>query len=940
MGAHPSIIEGGKENGIAEMTLNLSNGLVGLSLMTGGHAFATVGAGIAFESRAVRTAKAQFTAEPTTPPWKQPADRLPFSAQLSAIKAMRTIIDKSGTGVDLLPPDIQTSFTTYKALDRLRTLAEAAASTTASDAQRKSMQIAFAKGMTDLETFLSKAPSDQVNIAFGQPSRYTKSVGIAAPDKYAMKGPMLVEQRADAIPGLTGQEKFTIALSKPGGSDSITVDLATGPQPPTLDAIADAFNQAIAAVPMRNPDGSLYLDANGETQPRWLVRFVPEKGEDGWGFNIKTPMGVEQVAITEASAKDSLIVAAGQTALDAPTSAQVFRIDDPAGAASRTTIAGISSLDRVATERAELLAKNAPPSKLVLPVKKGDEPPPPPNYDVNADTDAAAIATDAYGNSYIVGTTAGDFGAIRSDGDDNLFLTKVDSQGRVLWQRGLGAGGSSEGAAVTVGADGSVTVAGTVNGNFDGASTDGDMLVARFTADGDEEFATVVRNAGADVAQALAVGSDGSVYVGGRASGNGGDAYLARLDASGRITERRKIDLGGSERITSLAVDGDGNLLALMNANGVASVRKMDGGSLATDLASIDLGTADARALAMAADGSIAVGGMTSAALAGTQVNGTGGGRDGFVATLDAGLASARVTYLATAEEDQVDSLTFLDGTLYAGGRTTGALGGDPRRGAVDGFVARIDAATGTVAGVTQFGQPQLRTEPVQVAVAKSADSAVSALGFAAGPINPPVSDKLVAQTALRAGDQFAVRVNDGTVRKITIGEDDTLKSLADRLRTITGSKVKLTTPLVDGERTLRIDPKAGNSIELIAGPEGSDALSKLGLDAQRIVVPPPVDDDAPKVRPGGSFGLGLTHAFNLSTLDDAKLSLKKLKEAVSMSQTAYRSLYWDDTKAMMVDGTAGALRKGGSTARQQSQLANYQAALNRLATPNTSFGF
>jgi hypothetical protein len=366
---------------------------------------------------------------------------------------------------------------------------------------------------------------------------------------------------------------------------------------------------------------------------------------------------------------------------------------------------------------------------------------------VYANTDAAAVVTDAQGNSYVVGTTKGDLGANLSDGDDNLFLTKVDGDGKVVWQRSLGAGGSSTGAAVSIAADGSIVVAGTVNGNFNGATTDGDMVVAKYADNGDEKFSTVVRSTGTDTAKAVAVGADGSVFVGGKVSGaGGGDAFVARIDATGKVAERRTIGGAASEAINGLAVDGDGNVLALVSQNGVAQVRKLQGDSLSTELGSIDLGTADARAIAVAADGTIAVGGAASAALNGTQVNATSGARDGFVTRIDSSLGNASTTYLGTAADDQVDSIAFMGNDLYAGGRTTGDLAAT-RRGPTDGFVSRIDTATGAIQSTNQFGQSLLRTEPVRISADVGGASAVSALGFGRGTINPEISAKVTTQT-------------------------------------------------------------------------------------------------------------------------------------------------------------------------------------------------
>lgn len=924
------------------MTINFSNSLTGLSLLTGSNAFTSISE-VTFESKAVRAAKALFTLDATTPPWKETQANVPLSTQVSTIKAMKTIIDKAGTGAETLPKDVQTSFIAYKALERLRVLAEAATTKTTSDAQRASLQTSFAKGLADLQTFLTSAPSDKVSIAFNQPNRGLNSVGISAPDQYEIAGKGLVASRTDAIPGLTGSEKFSITLARPGATDVVTVDLSAGAQPPTIDSVVGQINAAITAMPALNPDGTVRLDATtGEPVPKWKVRFEAERGADGkWGMKLDAPTGLERVTLDEIGAKDALVVATGQTALDAPTATTVFRLDDPAGTATRKTMTTIAALDREATEQAALLGKVTTTTTVKTDFDGNTTTVKEKSTAVYANTDAAAVVTDAQGNSYIVGTTKGDLGANRSDGDDNLFLTKLDGEGKVVWQRSLGAGGSSSGAAATLGADGSVVVAGKVNGSFNGASTDGDMVVAKFDAEGDEQFSTVVRSTGTDAAKAVAVGADGSIFVGGRTATGGGDAFVARIDSTGKLADRRTIAGAGSESVNGLAVDASGNVLALVSSNGVTEVRKLQGSALSTDLGSISLGTADARAIAVAADGTVAVGGATSSTLAGAQVNAKGGGRDGFVARIDSALSGASVTYLATAEDDQVDSIAFMGGEIYAGGRTTGELGA-PRRGSTDGFVARIDSASGAVSNVNQFGASLLRTEPVRVAAAQGGASSLSALGFGRGTINPEVSEKLTTQTALRAGDSFSIRVDGGALRKVTIEKDDTLTTLGDRIRSMIGaSKGTVTTPKSSATRSLRIDTKPGHSIELVAGAEGTDALSKLGIEPQRIESPEKVSDKAPRVRPGGSFGLMLTEALNLTTIDSAKVAMKKVEDAISMSQTAYRSLYWDDGKATMVDGVKNSATGKQSTARESAMLKNYQAALSRLSagTP-TSYGF
>src|SRR3546814_8902072 len=69
---------------------------------------------------------------------------------------------------------------------------------------------------------------------------------------------------------------------------------------------------------------------------------------------------------------------------------------------------------------------------------------------VFAQTTSNAVAVDGDGFTYVVGTTTGDLGLNRGDGDQDLFLTKMDSEGEVVWQRLLGAAGATEGTAIAI----------------------------------------------------------------------------------------------------------------------------------------------------------------------------------------------------------------------------------------------------------------------------------------------------------------------------------------------------------------------------------------------------------------------------------------------------------------------------------------------------------
>lgn len=897
------------------MALSVSN-VVGLSLLTGTNLmsdyFSTSGQ---TDSLAVRIAKAGFTTVPTTPPWKETATSLPISSQIQAIKASRLLIDKPAPGSSL-PPDVQTAFTVYKALDKLRLLSESAAKTTISDTERTALNKRFTAGLAEVRNFLAQAPTDKLNLAFETPTPRAESIKVVSEANEVLQGAAIAAARGDLLVGVVGTETLAIHLTKFGVTDTIFVDLSTVQSPRTLDGISGAINAAIASFPKLGTDGMPILDANGNQVPRYSANFEVTRNADGkWGLTANIPSG-EQVAIDDQTAKDSLIIASGLTTMDAPTATRMLRFDDPVSGLTQKTLGTITATNRLATEQAQFLA----------PTQTGATAPAP----ITASLDTKAVATDAEGFSYVVGTSAGDLGTNRADGANDLFLTKLDSEGRVVWQRTMGAIGSAEGAAVSIASNGDIIVAGTVEGAF-GASSgmDSDILVARFDTTGDEKFAVSLAMTGNERASAVTVGPDGSIYVGGSTSSQDGDAFLARIDAAGVVQDRRVIGGVGKDGLTALAVDGTGAVLALTNENGSATLHKIDGQSLAT-LSQVDLGQATASSLAVSSTGSIAVGGATSAALSGPAANAHSGGLDGFVMQLDSNLAVQHLTYLGTAATDRVDSLTYMGGNLYAGGRTTGDLAGT-RRGPTDGFIARIDTATGATASVQQFGYYAAQTGAVSIAAAPRGSGLMGAIGLHRGTLTPVDSTKLIAQTSLRAGDQFSFRINGGEAKKIVIQADDTMSTLAARVRTLASKMATVTTPSSDNTRSLRIDAKAGTTIEFLSGPAGSDALSKLGLKATRISAAPIVTGrNLPKVTPGGSFALNLSDALSLADGKSAAYSAKRLEGAVSMIQTAYRSLYWDDSKANLVNGMKG--QSGAVSPYLSGQLSRYQDALRRLS--------
>ncbi len=919
---------------------SIFGGLTALSLFGNTSFAASSGALLSgLETIAVRKSRATFTVPETAAPWVDAA-KASANVDAAAVRRMKSVVDSGSDAAARDDADVALTFTTYKALDRLQTLATAAGRASTGSREREQLQATFARGLADLQRYLGTAESDKVLLGFSDASRTTQSAGLAPAGKRAkLDAGISLKTRDATIPGFPAAGAIRISLSKHGMSSTLTLDLSTVPQPPTLEGVTTALNDLIASELVTDASGDPVPDADGNVMSRWQTRFVvTRRGEEDWGISYQIP-GSEKIAMIDPDAAEAVVAVSNQLSIDgadeaagAVRTAAVRRYDDPANdldAAKR--LQTLVTIDRAATDVAAATRKSATPVTLPAGVERPEA-----DATVHADLDIRATAGTPEGGSYVVGTARGDFGAYRSDGEKDLYLTRLDGQGKVVWQRSLGVDGSAEGSAVGIDAAGNVTVAGSVKariGSSSGRTTD--MVVARYSASGAQLMLATVPGVGEDVANALAVGADGAIYVGGRVA-DSGSPVLVRLDAEGRVVARRT--MSGSGAVTALAIDADGSVLMLARDATEARLTRISGTDLDADIGTIALGAVDARALAVSASGAIAVGGAAGgASVAGTAANVRAGGQDGFVTRIDNALSAAVTTYIGDAADDQVDSLAFAGTALYAGGRTTGALDG-ARRGATDGFVARIDATSGAIGQIDQFGVPTTTTGPVRLAIQRGGGAALDAIGLAAGELKIEESSKLADTVGLRADDSFMIQIDNDRARRVTIVGDETIQTLQKRLQKLLGKAAIVTTPTTAGRLTLQISATPGHTLTLGAGSGGGstlagsargDALAKLGLSPGKLRASAIRGRDDPKVTPGGTFELGLSHALGISTMKSARAAIEALANALSKTRSAYSSLYWDDTKAMLADSDS---RGGGVVdAYTQRRIAAYTAAYARL---------
>ena len=205
----------------------------------------------------------------------------------------------------------------------------------------------------------------------------------------------------------------------------------------------------------------------------------------------------------------------------------------------------------------------------------------------NADV-ARGVALDWDGNVYVTGwAKSADFpGSKQSRRGRDVVVFKLDASGReLLYAAFVGGGNDEEGADVAVTPSGEAVVVGYTKSS-DFPATDqafsreraggSDAFALRLSADGSElRWATFLGGRGDDEANALAMGSDGSVYVVGTSKSSdyptasysyqpqrkgGRDAFLTRLDDQGKVLVFSTY-LGGvrDEEGYDVALDRNGN---------------------------------------------------------------------------------------------------------------------------------------------------------------------------------------------------------------------------------------------------------------------------------------------------------------------------------------------------------------------------------------------
>jgi hypothetical protein len=188
------------------------------------------------------------------------------------------------------------------------------------------------------------------------------------------------------------------------------------------------------------------------------------------------------------------------------------------------------------------------------------------------------VAQDNLGNTYVVGETSSTWGSpLHSPaGLFDVFLSKFDESGRLVWNTFFGSTANDEVRALDVDASGNIFIAGTTTSSWgvplnphSGANKD-DVFVIKFNSDGSPIWHTFLGSTENDEAEDIAVDDSGNIVVVGRGAGSWGvpnqlysggtDVLIAKLNSSGSKLWHTYLGSSEYDRAESVATDANGDI--------------------------------------------------------------------------------------------------------------------------------------------------------------------------------------------------------------------------------------------------------------------------------------------------------------------------------------------------------------------------------------------
>lgn len=849
------------------------------------------------------------------PPWEAPPQEAPEDP-LENIFSSGKLIDLDDPLVANAGGDenFKNLFALYRGLSRVTELTNFAQNDPRAETLRPLLDRKLQDYIKEIESFVATLDLDDATVIQGlKENQLTSTLFLAkeiAKTSPVHFGAVVSEVRDDAIPGLTGTEKFTITATTSGGTKDVSIDLSAVSGTLNVDNISSYINSQLAA-------NSVFSTVN-----------VERTSEFAYGFRVNLQTTETLSFSADAANESPAVYLAGTSGVGDNSNGYLLKLDD-LGAAS--------------------------PNQAFRT-----------NIDTTAADSANAVAVDSKGFAYTVGSTGGDIGTQTNSANEDVYLRKYDASGVLIWSRLLGATDQANGFSVAVDSSDNIIVGGQTNAPLSDTAIGGgyDTFVTKYNSDGDEQFTRQFAPISDDAALSVTANAAGEIFIAGYAKGTVGtgtthngaaDAYVTKLDASGNLLYNKQFGGSGDDRATGIAIDASGNIFVAAESDGNAVLRKYaDSDASQTPIWEANIGAIGSdgavAGLAIGSNGNVYVTGSTSnGSLNGSVAQAHSGGVDSFVSQITDNGTSATlgfVSYVGSSGTDRAGGIAVRANAgadeIYITGNTDGSVAGQTQVGETDAFAVKLNSSGTTVWG-HQFGGG-FNHSGNAIAFDENGTSVLSRLGLPGGtlPLSPP--EEVINLTSARPGQYFEISVEGASPRRVSIENDDSLGFLAFKINRILGDAGRATIENEIDGRVIQIEAKNEKRIDIIAGADGFDALAPLGLREVTLFGEALVEDEEEELFDLGDtalsaasddeddsssdsvFALGIISGLNVKTKQASEEAGIIFDEALRNVREAYKFL--TDTGETTNNFQVGAQQ---ISAADQAKINELNFALERL---------
>ena len=502
------------------------------------------------------------------------------------------------------------------------------------------------------------------------------------------------------------------------------------------------------------------------------------------------------------------------------------------------------------------------------------------NIGDRGDEKGYGIATDSNGNVWVTGyfnsrsidIDGNGTNDLTSDGGEDSYVAKFDSNGKFQWAQNIGSSSNDRGLGIATDSDGNVLATGYFSGSIDidGNGTDDltsnggqDSYIAKFDRDGNFLWAQNIGGSNGDKGHSIAADRDGNVLATGYfrdsididgndindlTSNGQRDSYVAKFDKNGNFLWAQNIGGVGDENGRGITTHSDGNVWitgyfdAAIDIDGDANNDLSTNGSSDSYIAKFDIdgnfqwaknigGSNGDRGTGIATDkdGNVLATGYFRGSMDidedGTDDLTSNGGQDGYMVKFDrdgnflsgqniGGESNDNSRSITTDSNGNVWATGYFEGSMDIDGDDTDDL---TSNGGLDSYVAKFNS-DGDFQWAKNFGG---RRRDRGFAIARDNDGNVWATGYVNGSID---IDKNGTNDLISNGrdDIYIIKFSENNlVNNPPVADDESF--------TMDEDDTPVTLDLLTGDTDLENDPL---NIKSINGTELTSAT------AQTITVP------------------------------------------------------------------------------------------------------